>query len=66
MAAQCINEKLENIKTNIGKQYQRICDRDSYVTAKKVGNAWLEFEDGYQLLLQTFNTYLTDDKDTPA
>ena len=26
--AQRINEKLENIKTNIGKQYQRICDRD--------------------------------------
>ena len=26
MVAQRINEKLENIKTNIGKQYQRICD----------------------------------------
>lgn len=24
-SAQRINEKLENIKTNIGKQYQRIC-----------------------------------------
>lgn len=34
--AQRINEKLENIKTNIGKQYQRISDRDSYVTADKV------------------------------
>ena len=31
--ARRINEKLENIKTNIGKQYQRISDRDSYVTA---------------------------------
>ena len=36
--AQRINEKLENIKTNIGKHYQRICDRDSYVTAEKVCN----------------------------
>ena len=36
-----INEKLENIKTNIGKQYQRLCDRDSYVTAEKVRNAFL-------------------------
>lgn len=56
--AQRINEKLENIKTNIGKQYQRICDRDSYVTAEKVKNAWLGFGDGYQLLMQTFDEYL--------
>ena len=27
--ARQINEKLDNIRTNIGKQYQRICDRDS-------------------------------------
>ena len=58
VVAQRINEKLENIKTNIGKQYQRICDRDSYVTAEKVKNAWLGFGDGYQLLLQTFDEYL--------
>ena len=60
VVAQRINEKLENIKTNIGKQYQRICDRDSYVTAEKVKNAWLGFRDGYQLLLQTFDEYLND------
>ena len=35
LEAQRLNEKLENIKTNIGKQYQRLCDRDSYVTAEK-------------------------------
>ncbi|WP_373179341.1 Arm DNA-binding domain-containing protein, partial [Alistipes sp. DJF_B185] len=34
LESQRINEKLENIKTNIGKQYQRLCDRDSYVTAE--------------------------------
>lgn len=60
VVAQRINEKLENIKTNIGKQYQRICDRDSYVTAEKVKNAWLGFGDGYQLLLQTFDDYLKE------
>ena len=36
LEAQRLNEKLENIKTNIGKQYQRLCDRDSYVTAEFV------------------------------
>ena len=60
LESQRINEKLENIKTNIGKQYQRICDRDSYVTAEKVRNAWQGFGDGYQLLLQTFNAYLAE------
>lgn len=49
---------MENIKTNIGKQYQRICDRDSYVTAEKVKNAWLGFGDEHRLLLQTFDEYL--------
>ncbi|MFR5871083.1 MAG: phage integrase SAM-like domain-containing protein [Alistipes sp.] len=56
--AQRINEKLENIKTNIGKQYQRICDRDSYVTAEKVKNAWLGMGGECKLLLQTFDEYL--------
>lgn len=56
--AQRINEKLENIKTNIGRQYQRICDRDSYVTAEKVKNAWQGFGDDCRLLMQTFDAYL--------
>ena len=60
VVAQRINEKLENIKTNIGKHYQCICDRDSYVTAEKVKNAWLGFGDGYQLLIETFDAYLKD------
>ena len=58
--ARRINEKLENIKTNIGKQYQRISDRDSYVTAEKVKNAWLGFGDEHRLLLQTFDKYLQE------
>ena len=58
--ARRINEKLENIKTNIGKQYQRISDRDSYVTAEKVKNAWLGLGDEHRLLLQTFDEYLQE------
>lgn len=60
IVSQRINEKLENIKTNIGKHYQRISDRDSYVTADKVKNAWLGFGDEYRLLMQTFDEYLKD------
>jgi len=58
LESQRINEKLENIKTNIGKQYQRLCDRDSYVTAEKVRNAFLGTGDDCRLLLQTFDEYL--------
>ena len=58
LESQRINEKLENIKTNIGKQYQRLCDRDSYVTAEKVRNAFLGMGDACRLLLQTFDEYL--------
>lgn len=58
LEAQRINEKLENIKTNIGKQYQRLCDRDSYVTAEKVRNAFLGTGDDCRLLLQTFDECL--------
>ena len=50
LEAQRLNEKLENIKTNIGKQYQRLCDRDSYVTAEKVRNAFLGMGDDCRLL----------------
>lgn len=58
--ARRINEKLDNIRTNIGKQYQRICDRDPYVTAEKVKNAWLGLGDEHRLLLQTFDEYLQE------
>ena len=58
--ARRINEKLDNIRTNIGKQYQRISDRDSFVTAEKVKNAWLGFGDEHRLLLQTFDEYLQE------
>ncbi len=60
LEAQRINETLENIKTNIGKQYQRLSDRDGYVTAEKVKNAWLGMGAECRLLMQTFGEYLKE------
>ena len=36
LEADRINRHLDNIRTQIGKHYQDICDRESYVTAEKV------------------------------
>ena len=36
-----INRYLDNIRIQIGKHYQSICDRDGYVSADKVKNAYL-------------------------
>ncbi len=46
--AQKINQKLDNIKTQIGKQYQSICDKDNFVSAEKVKNAYLGFGDEFR------------------
>lgn len=46
--AQKIKQKLDNIKTQIGKQYQNICNRDNFVSAEKVKNAYLGFGDEYR------------------
>ena len=43
LEVQKINQKLDNIKTQIGKQYQNICDKDNFVTAEKVKNGYLGF-----------------------
>ncbi|NDV94281.1 site-specific integrase [Dysgonomonas sp. 521] len=48
LEAQKINQKLDNIKTQIGKQYQNICDKDNFVSAEKVKNAYLGFGDDYR------------------
>ena len=58
LESQRINEKLEKIKTNIGKQNQRLCDQDSYVTTEKAKNAFLGMGDDCRLLLQTFDEHL--------
>ena len=48
LEAQKINQKLDNIKTQIGKQYQSICDKDNFVSAEKVKNAYLGFGDEFR------------------
>ena len=50
LEADRINRHLDNIRTQIGKHYQDICDRESYVTAEKVKNAYLGFGEKYRLL----------------
>jgi integrase len=49
--AQKINRKLDNIRTQIGKQYQRISDKDNFVSAEKIKNAYLGFGEEYRTLL---------------
>ncbi|MUU02415.1 site-specific integrase [Alistipes sp.] len=55
-----INRHLDNIRTQINKYYQAICDRESFVTAEKVKNAYLGFGDKYRLLLEAFEKFTSD------
>lgn len=49
-----INRHLDNIRGQINKHYQEICDRDGYVSADKVKNAYLGFGQKYKMLLECF------------
>lgn len=60
LEADRINRHLDNIRTQIGKHYQAICDRESYVTAEKVKNAYLGFGEKYRLLLEAFEKFTGD------
>ncbi len=53
-----LNQELDNIKAQITKQYQYICDHDSFVTAKKVYNRYVGFEDDYHTLMPLFREQL--------
>lgn len=57
LEAQKINQKLDNIRTQIGKQYQSICDRDNFVTAEKVKNGYLGFGEEYRTLLSVADEF---------
>ena len=50
-----INRHLDNIRIQIGKHYQSICDHDAYVTAEKVKNVWLGIGERYRGLLRRFS-----------
>jgi len=57
LEAQKINQKLDNIRTQIGKQYQNICDKDNFVSAEKVKNAYLGFGDEYRTFLSVADEF---------
>ena len=53
--ARNINLALDNIKAQIIKHYQRISDRDAYVTAEMVRNAYQGIGNEYETLLGAFD-----------
>ena len=53
--AQAVNATLDNIKAQIAKHYQRISDRDAYVTAEMVRNAYQGIGTEYETLLRAFD-----------
>ena len=53
--ARDINHALDNIKAQIIKHYQRISDREAYVTAEMVRNAYQGIGSGYETLLGAFD-----------
>ena len=48
------------MRTRINKHYQEIMERDNYVTAEKVKNAFLGLEHRYHTLMQVFNRHNED------
>ena len=55
-----VNRKLDRMRVNINRHYQEIIDRDGYVTAEKVKNAFLGLEYRCQTLLKVFSQYNED------
>ena len=53
--ARNINHALDNIKAQIIKHYQRISDREAYVTAEMVRNAYQGIGSEYETLLKAFD-----------
>lgn len=53
--AQAVNFALDNIKAQITKHYQRISDREAYVTAEMVRNAYQGIGTEYETLLRAFD-----------
>ena len=63
LEADRINRHLDNIRIQIGKHYQSICDHDGYVSADKVKNAYLGFGRKYKLLLELCDEFCRSYKD---
>ena len=60
MLALEVNRKLDKMRVSINKHYQEILDRDNYVTAEKVKNAFLGLEYRCQTLLKVYAQYNKD------
>ena len=60
LEADRINRHLDDIRSQIDRHYRDIRDRESYVTAEKVKNAWLGFGKRYRTLLSTFRSFTED------
>lgn len=54
------NRMLDKIRVKINSHYQEILDRDNYVTAEKVKNAFLGLEHRQHTLLKVFEQYNED------
>ena len=54
------NRMLDKIRVGINKAYQDICDKDNYVTAEKVRNAFLGMGMNHETLLAVFRQHNED------
>ena len=61
--ARTLNQELDNIKAQITKHYQYICDHDSFVTAKKVYNRYAGFSEECHTLMVLFREQLESYKE---
>ena len=52
--ARNVNMELDKIKTRIDNHYKEIVERDNFVTAEKVKNAFLGLEYRQQTLMTTY------------
>lgn len=60
IAAQETNKMLDGIRVNINRHYREIMERDGYVTAEKVKNAFLGLEYRYETLLKVYEQFNRD------
>ena len=60
--ARNVNMELDKIKARIDKYYKEIVDRDNFVTAEKVKNAFLGLEFRQHTLMTTFSQWIEDYK----
>lgn len=53
-----VDDYLKNIEAQLRKHYQKVSDRDAYVTAQRVKDAYMGFGEEYKTLLSVFDYHL--------